>query len=167
MFKPNTIDEIRKKIIDLAKNQKNIKYVHGGHKPSGFDCAGLVWYVYNEIFDIDLYEIGFGESTTTMMMTSTYGKITLYEDNVLDKDLSLLKRGDILFFHRQSMDDNIPKVDNRYPGHCGIYLGNNKFIHCTMRKGKNRVIINDLEKNKYWRKKLVGSKDIITYQKKK
>lgn len=164
MFKPNNID-IREEIKELVLKQKNKKYVHGRHGLDSFDCAGLVWYVYNEILGIDLYEIGFGESTTTKMMTSTYGKITLYEDNVLEKDLSLLKTGDILFFHRQDKDEVIPRVDNKYPGHCGIYLGNNKFIHCTRKRGK--VIINDLEKSEYWRKKLVGSKDVVTYQKRK
>ena len=32
------------------------------------------------------------------------------------QDLSLIKKGDILLFHRQSKNDTIPKVDNKYPG---------------------------------------------------
>lgn len=161
MFKANTIDEeIRNRIVDLALKQLNIEYIHGGHEPDGFDCAGLVWFVYHEILDIDLYEIGFGKSTTTKMMTSTYGKINLYEEKILKEELKLLNIGDILFFHRQSRKAKIPKVNNRYPGHCGIYLGNNYFIHCPSTDGK--VVVDNLEENEYWNIKLVGSKDVIS-----
>ena len=158
MFKPNNI-ELRDEIKKLVLLQKNKEYVHGGHGPDNFDCAGLVWFIYSEILGIDIYEEGYGESTTTMIMTSNYGKIVLFEDKVLNKDLSLIKTGDILFFHRQSLRDNIPKIDNKYPGHCGIYLGNNRFIHASGTKKK--ILINTFN-NEYWYKKLVGSKDYIS-----
>ena len=64
-------------------------------------------------------------------MTNNYGKNVLFKENDTNKDLSIIKKGDVLFFHRQSMNDTIPKVDNKYPGHCGIYLGNNYFLHCA------------------------------------
>ena len=142
--------------------QYNKDYVHGAHGPDTFDCAGLVWYVYYNVLGIDIYNQGFGLSTTTKIMTSQYGVVTLYDENSLNKDISLIKTGDILLFHRQSKDDIIPKPNNKYPGHCGIYLGNNSFIHCS-RKNK-KVIINNLIKEKYWNKKLVASKDIISYR---
>lgn len=153
------LDKIRWELLILALSQKDKPYVHGCHGPSSFDCAGLVWFLYNEILNIDLYELGFGISTTTMIMTSKYGKITLYEDSSLFKDLSNLDVGDILFFHRQAKNDNIPRVDNKYPGHCGLYLKDNYFIHCS---GKyKKVTINNLDDDKYWRNILVGSKNII------
>lgn len=162
MFKPNNI-ELRDKIKKLVLLQKNKEYVHGSHGPDNFDCAGLVWYIYSEVLGIDIYNSGYGESTTTMIMTSNYGKIVLFEDKILDKDLSLVKEGDILFFHRQSLKDSIPKIDNKYPGHCGIYLGDNKFIHCPRTKGK--VVVNNFLKSDYWMKKLVASKDIVSDEK--
>ena len=55
----------------------------------------------------------------------------------------------------------MPRVDNKYPGHCGLYLENNYFIHCS--KKTNNVSITKLEDNKYWKKILVASKDIISY----
>lgn len=143
--------------------QYNKDYVHGSHGPNNFDCAGLVWYVYYNVLGIDIYNQGFGLSTTTKIMTSNYGIITLYNENSLFKDLKIIKKGDILLFHRQSKEDTIPKPDNKYPGHCGIYLGNNNFIHCS-RKYKS-VLINNLNKDKYWNKKLVASKNIISYEK--
>lgn len=92
-------------------------------------------------------------------MTSNYGKLTIFKENSR-KDLSLVRNGDILFFHRQSLIDNEPKMDNYYPGHCGIYLGNKKFIHASRPKGK--VIISDFSDNTYWFDVLVGSKDLIS-----
>lgn len=151
--------ELRNKILFLALLQKDKPYIHGSHGPNNFDCAGLVWYLYNQILGIDLYELGYGLSTTTLMMTSRYGKITLYEDCSLFKDLSNLDVGDILFFHRQSKEDSMPKYDNKYPGHCGIYIKDNYFIHCSSKYKK--VTINNLDDDLYWKKILVGSKDVI------
>jgi len=150
---------LREKIINLATYHKGKSYEHGMHGPLSFDCAGFVWYVYDELLHINLYKDGYGRSTTTMMMTSNYGKITLFDENILNKDLSLIRQGDILFFHRQSLKEKEPSHNNKYPGHCGIYLGNNKFIHCTK---KNNVHVTDLEEDEYWQKKLVASKDVIS-----
>ena len=159
MINPN-IDELkilREKIIKLSLMQLEKPYIHGSHGPDSFDCAGMVWYIYNEVLGIDLYELGFGLSTTTMMMTSRFGKIILFDESE-DKDLSLINSGDILFFHRQSKNDFIPTINNKYPGHCGIYLGDNKFIHASGTKKK--IIINTFNSH-YWYTKLVGSKDIV------
>ena len=93
-------------------------------------------------------------------MTSNYGKLILFEEKNINKDLKLIRKGDVIFFHRQSFEDNIPKVDNKYPGHCGLYLGDNYFIHCTI--SKKRVVISNFEKNMYWNRVMVGSKDILS-----
>ena len=149
------MNNIRNDICSLALTKLDNLYIHGGFGPDTFDCAGFVWYVYNEILGIDIFDGGYGISTTTMIMTSNYGKLILYKDN---KNLELLNRGDIVLLHRQSLKDNEPRVDNKYPGHCGIYLGNNKFIHASGTKKK--ILINSFN-NQYWNDKLVGSKDIV------
>lgn len=161
MIKAN-INEIilREKLIKLALLQHHKLYEHDKNGPDTFDCAGLVWYVYNEILKINLYYKGIGLSTTTKIMTNAYGKIILYEEDNPNKDLSILKKGDIVFFHRQSMSDVEPNETNKYPGHCGIYLGNNYFIHCS--KPSRKVVISNFDKNDYYRKVLVASKDIIS-----
>ena len=58
--------------------------------PDSFDCACLVWYVYNQIFDINIFELGFGLSTTTKILTSTYGKIMLFNKLDKNKNISLI-----------------------------------------------------------------------------
>lgn len=160
MIKANINEiELRYKIIKLALLQYNKLYVHGSNGPDTFDCAGLVWFIYNEILNINLYENGFGLSTTTKIMTSNLGKTTLFEEDNMNKDLSLIKDGDIVFFHRQSLNDRTPKISNKYPGHCGIYLGNNNFIHAS--RAKMKVVISNFEKNNYWKDVLVASKDVF------
>ena len=77
----------------------------------------------------------------------------------INKDTSIINKGDIVFFHRQSLKETEPRIDNKYPGHCGLYLGDNKFIHAPSTKGE--VIISNLDSSKYWTRKLVASKNII------
>lgn len=161
MIKANE-DIILDKIIKLARLQYHKPYVHGKMGPDAFDCAGLIFYLYNEILGINIFEGGYGLSTTTMSMTSIYGKLTLYKEEQAFKDISLIKKGDILFFHRQSLDNHEPLNNNKYPGHCGIYLGNLKFLHAS--RSNHRIIINSFF-NEYWKKVLVGSKSIIVKNK--
>ena len=148
------INELRDKIVELALLQHHKLYEHGMHGENTFDCAGFVWYVYHEILGINIYEQGYGKSTTTKIMTSIYGNIVPTSD---------ILKGDILFFHRQSKEDNEPTIYNKYPGHCGIYLGNNRFIHASGTKRK--VIINNFSKSKYWNDVLVSGKSIISEEK--
>ena len=160
MIKTITNEEkLREKIIELALKQHKKIYEHGKHGSNTFDCAGLVWYVYHEIFGIDIYKDGIGKSTTTKIMTSLHGELTLYTENILNKDFSLIKEGDILFFHRQSLESTKPLEDNKYPGHCGIYLGNKRFIHAPRKLG--HVAIHNFDKSEYWTKKLVASKNMF------
>lgn len=153
MIKANTLDNIRDEICKLALDQYNKKYVHGSMGPDTFDCAGLVWYIYYYFYHKDIFYKGYGKSTTTMLMTSKYGILHL------GNDLSILKRGDIVLLHRQSLKDTEPTPYNKYPGHCGIYIDDNYFIHAS--GTEKRVVISSFN-NEYWVKKLVASKDIVS-----
>ena len=156
MIRANIINEdiLRQKIIKLALLQLDKEYIHGKHGPDSFDCAGFVWYIYNQVLNIDIYNSGIGLSTTTRIMTSTYGENSFFND-----DNTIINSGDILFFHMKSLKENKPSDNNKYPGHCGIYLYDNNFIHCTSIYKK--VSINNLENDLYWSKKLVASKNIF------
>ena len=159
VIKVDIKDILREKIIKLALLQHKKIYIHGMHGPDSFDCAGLVWYIYHELLNINLYEGGYGISTTTKIMTSNYGKIVLFNEYDENKKIDIIKSGDILFFHRQSLNEHVPSENNKYPGHCGIYIGNYKFIHALRSEGS--VVISNF-KNKYCNKKLVSTKDIIS-----
>jgi cell wall-associated NlpC family hydrolase len=159
VFKAISVEQIiRDKIIEFAILQKKKEYIHGSHGPDAFDCAGLVWYIYHEVLGINLYTNGIGKSTTTQMMTSDVGILYTYEETVDINKMKEIIPADILFFHKQAKEDFEPRVDNKYPGHCGIYLGNDSFIHCSRRK--NGVIISNIDKE-YWNRILVGSKNVI------
>lgn len=152
--------ELRNILLILAYYQQHKQYVHGKHGPDTFDCAGLVWFLYHEILNLNLYEQGYGLSTTTKIMTSKYGTLTLINQPCSKSALATINKGDILFFHRQSLKDTKPTVNNKYPGHCGLYLGNNSFIHCVKSQGK--VVISNFNQTPYWQNILVASKNIFT-----
>ena len=151
--------KLRDEIVRFAKLQHHKDYILRKRGPEYFDCAGLVYYVYKEIMGIDVFEGGYGLSYTTKIMTSPNGILTLIDENEPNKNIDLLKKGDILLIHRQDLKEIKPKEDNRYPGHCGIYIGNGKFIHAT--KATYNVCISHIDQDNKWKKKLIGYKRII------
>lgn len=161
MIKTDTKElKLREKLIKLALLQHHKLYEHQKTGPNTFDCAGLIWFLYKEILKINLYGNEPILSATTKIMTNHYGKLTQFIENDLYKNIDLIKKGDIIFFHTQSLKENIPTNTNKYPGHCGIYLGDNNFIHCPKKEGK--VVINNFKENEYWKNTLVASKDILS-----
>ena len=89
--------------VALAERFLGTPYVWGGASPDGgFDCSGLVMYVYAQ-FGISLPHF------------------TGYQWNVGRRlgQNDVLQPGDIVFFHMKSYG----------PGHEGMYIGNGMFIH--------------------------------------
>jgi len=79
-------------------------YIYGAESPaSGFDCSGLVYYVFGE-FGYDLYRVADDQME--------YNGIAVSRDN--------LQVGDLVFFGSGS-----------YADHVGIYIGNNNFVHAA------------------------------------
>jgi cell wall-associated NlpC family hydrolase len=119
------------RIIDRAHQLLGKSYRLGGQSvDSGFDCSGLMVYLFKS-------EAGIHLPRTAASMHKGKGKVV---------DRAQLKRGDAVFF----------KHNKRQPiSHVGIYIGNNRFIHAP-RKGK--VIRIDSLSNNYWDKRYVSSK---------
>lgn len=153
--------DLRLKIVDYAMEQLNKNYVWGKVGPTEFDCSGLTWYVYKMVADIDINKDGYGVGDTTKQMTNNMGLLRLYKEDDSNKFAYLkdIKLGDLLFFHRQSLEDNAPSPNNRYPGHVGIYIGSNSFIHASSDAGK--VVISNFVDDQYWLEVMVGSRDIF------
>lgn len=156
------IDKYRQELINLALDQYHKPYEEDAHGPYSFDHAGLIWYLYNEILGINVYKDGYGKDSSTQIMTSSYGKLYVYEENLKKLEECNFKLGDILFFHRKSFLDTEPKPTNKYPGYCGIYIGEKDFIHCH--KDHSQVVIGSFYHD-YWNKCLVGKKDIFEDEK--
>jgi cell wall-associated NlpC family hydrolase len=51
MGPPATVAQVDrgKRAVQLAQQQEGVPYQYGGHTPQGFDCSGLVYYVYGRL----------------------------------------------------------------------------------------------------------------------
>ena len=152
-------DLYRNNVIELALTKLGKKYVWDARGDEEFDCSGLTYYVFKELFAIDINESGYGVGDTTKQMTNNIGNLRQYNEHDPNKKKYIedINKGDLVFFHRQSLEENAPTPKNRYPGHVGIYLGDNKFIHASGDAGK--IIISEFDE--YWISVLVASRDII------
>ena len=108
-------------ISEFALQYVGYPYVYGGTTPSGFDCSGFVYYVYNSC--------GYKLSRSCPVQASS--GIAVSKEN--------LKAGDIVFFNNLSSDGSI--------SHVGIYIGNQKFVHAST--STTGVIISDLTSDFY------------------
>ena len=111
-----------KPLLAEAKKYLGTKYVWGASGPTKFDCSGFTKYVCNKN--------GIKIPRKSSMQAKVGKKIAR-------KDL---KAGDLIFF-------DTSKEHNGTINHCGIYLGNNKFIHASSLYKK--VTISALKKNFY------------------
>ena len=87
-------------LVETAKRYLGVPYVWGGTTPSGFDCSGLMQYVYREN--------GIDISRTTFEQ--------IKEGTAVNKEN--LQPGDLVFFG--SWED---------PHHVGMYIGNGQYLH--------------------------------------
>lgn len=102
-------------LVTFAMEYLGSPYQYGGADPStGFDCSGFVYYVYSH-FNISLNRVAADQAR-----------------NGTPVNASSLQPGDILCFY--SNGSTI--------GHTGIYIGDNKFIHCA--NSNTGVIITEL-----------------------
>lgn len=101
------------KIVEIAKKYIGINYKYGGSTPEeGFDCSGLVQYVFKEA--------GISISRTTY---------TQYYDGVAISSIISAIPGDVLLFGSE----------DKKPTHAGIYIGNNQFIEAPYTGAKVRI----------------------------
>ena len=108
-----------------------IGYRLGGNTPaSGFDCSGLVRYVFQTAVGLDL-------PRRAEEISRVGAKI----------DRNELKPGDLVFY----------KTLRKTFSHVGIYLGNNRFIHSPSSGGSVRV--DDMTQS-YWSARFNGARRI-------
>lgn len=110
-------------IIEFAESLIGTPHVMGGYSSSGLDCSGLVKLAHAQS-DIELPRSSHDQAR--------YGKIISAGEE--------LQRGDIIFFHSTYKKDHLVT-------HTGIYLGDNKFIHASSKRG---VIISTLRDSSYY-----------------
>jgi cell wall-associated NlpC family hydrolase len=98
-------------IAGTALGLRGTPYRNGGSDPSGFDCSGLVWYVFGQ---------------HGIRVARTVGE--QYREGV-DVSAETLQPGDLLFFNTQG------------PGasHVGMAIGGDEFVHAPSSRGEVRV----------------------------
>ncbi|NPV58345.1 MAG: C40 family peptidase [Actinobacteria bacterium] len=90
-------------VVNEAMRYLGVPYVYGGGGPNGFDCSGLVQYVFRK----------FGVNLTHYTVTQAQAGTPVSR--------SELRPGDVIFFGENG--------GTGFLYHVGIYVGNNSFIH--------------------------------------
>lgn len=109
------------KLNDFIKEWVGVKYKFGGSTKKGIDCSQFNKRLYLDVYDINLDNICAKQWNQT--------------NRVKRSDLI---EGDLLFFR-----------SNISPSgwHCGVYIGNDKFVHAANRK--EGVKISSLSEPRY------------------
>jgi len=126
---------LRRRITETAQEYLGVPYRTGGVSPEGFDCSGLVFFVFREA-------AGMAVSRSTVGLWNSGKKIPL----------SQVRPGDVLIFTTVR------------PGasHTGIVLENGPqgvtFIHAASQGSKIGVIISNMNE-KYYKNRFLGARN--------
>lgn len=122
------------KVISKAKTLLGTPYRWGGNTPGeGFDCSGLIVYVYDKALGMRL------PRTTAQMIKMP----------VPSPSRQQLREGDLVFFATKGKG----KVT-----HAGIYVGDRSFIHAPRSGAVVRIESLDTS---YWGPRYLGAKRLI------
>lgn len=119
------------KIVNTALQYLGTPYVWAGTSPKGFDCSGLVYYVFKEC--------GYSTNRTAASLYSNGSYV----------EKSDLQPGDIICFTNSG---------GSYIGHVGIYIGDGEFVHAS--SGKGEVVTTELS-TAYYTNHYYGARRIV------
>lgn len=125
-YKGNTTSAIGEQVVALAMSYLNVPYVWGGESPSGFDCSGFTLYIFKQF--------GYTLSHSASAQWLNSGEYVERSD---------LQPGDMVFFADPS------RSNGKACSHCGIYIGDGKFIHASSSSSGKYVRISDLTTGYY------------------
>jgi cell wall-associated NlpC family hydrolase len=108
-------------------------YRWGGEDTEGFDCSGLIGYVFRTALGIELPRV------SREMARETSAELI--------KDRAALAPGDLVFFGRRG------RVD-----HVGLYVGEGRFLHAPSRGKDVRV---DTLTSGYWSEKFLQARRVV------
>lgn len=117
------------KILSEAVGYLNTPYKYGGTSENGIDCSAFTQKVFQRSLELQIPR-------------STREQFEIGEKITKDDDLNF---GDLVFFKTKRRSS---------PSHVGIYIGENKFMHASRKKG---VIVSSLDE-KYWTPRFIGAR---------
>ena len=130
-------------IVKYAKQFLGVPYVYGGASKSGFDCSGFTMYVYKK-FGISMRHGAQAQAKLGKEVKANKKSASSLKEN--------LQAGDLVFFLDYETMDEI--------GHCGIYIGDGKFIHASSGSGYC-VKINSLLPGEYYNTRYCGARRLL------
>lgn len=120
-----------RELVLQAMGFMGINYKYGGDTPeTGFDCSGLVHYVFNQ--------------AAGLVLPRNAREISRVGEDIPRDEL---QPGDLVFFNTL----------RRPFSHVGIYLGEYRFIHAPSRGGQVEIV--DMS-SRYWQKRYNGARRI-------
>ena len=124
----------REEAVALATLVINTPYTYGGNTPhGGFDCSGLVYYVFSHVAQ------GSAMPRRLPRSTAEWAAATQPVDD------AALQRGDLVFFN----------TTGALFSHMGIYVGQAQFVHAPSSGGTVR---RDSLESSYFRPRYVGAR---------
>ncbi|MBL8540454.1 MAG: C40 family peptidase [Betaproteobacteria bacterium] len=125
--------EIARDAAVLAVTLVGVPYRNGGASPdSGFDCSGLVWYVYRQAAGLAL-------PRTTLEMERAGWPV----------DADEMQAGDLVFYNTLG----------RAFSHVGIYIGDRRFVHAPSSGGRVEIVSTQ---GGYWARRFSGARRVAT-----
>lgn len=126
--------DIANEVLFRALGLVGVPYQWGGNTPEGgFDCSGLIGFVYRDIAHIKL------PRTTREMLAMPATAV----------DRNALIAGDLVFFATGR---------SRSVNHAGIYVGEGRFVHAPSKGGTVRL---DYLNNSYWHRAYLTGRRIL------
>ena len=124
---PSTVKELM--LMEILK-YVNTPYKFGGNSKNGIDCSAFTQTVYN--------------SCSIRLLRSAREQ---FSQGIEISDKENLRFGDLVFFNTRKTVK---------PGHVGIYIGDNLFVHAS---SKNGVIVTPLDSD-YYSERFMGARRI-------
>jgi cell wall-associated NlpC family hydrolase len=122
-------------ISGMALSLRGAPYQNGGSSPAGFDCSGLVWYVF------DQHGIHLPRTVTEQFQLGSH----------IDK--GDVRAGDLLFF-----DTGGARLSGTRATHVGISIGGDEFVHAPSMTGEVRV---ERLGSSYWSQRFLEARRVL------
>jgi cell wall-associated NlpC family hydrolase len=108
---PNAPNSRPAAVVETALSLRGIPYRNGGSDPKGFDCSGLVQYVFAQ------HGIALPRGVREQLQSGR------------EVRLAGIERGDLIFFATGAKE----------PSHVGVAIGGDEFVHAPSARGVVRV----------------------------